>query len=147
MAELFNMMSISFRKGDNLFIEKAMDLMITRVRPEFKASLPSVVSNFLEDVFDPERVPDKLSSHAASLGISENYLSRMVKSSTGRSVGEWIDISRIGRAKRMLSETELPVIDIASSIGIEDQSYFARFFKKETGMTPSSYRKIMQGKS
>jgi len=30
-------------------------------------------------------------------------------------------------------------------VGLEDQSYFARFFKRETGMTPSGFRKAMQG--
>ena len=68
-----------------------------------------------------------------------------MKKSTGRSVGSWIDIVRIQRAKRMLSETRLPIIDIASRTGLEDQSYFARLFKKETGLTPSAFRKKMQG--
>ena len=51
-----------------------------------------------------------------------------------------IDIVRIQRAKRMLSSTPLPIIDIAAAVGVEDQSYFSRLFKKETGMTPTAFR-------
>ena len=67
------------------------------------------------------------------------------KQSTGRSVGAWIDIVRIQRAKRLLSSTDLSIIDIATSVGVEDQSYFSRLFKKEAGITPSAYRKKMHG--
>lgn len=90
-------------------------------------------------------MPGTLADYARGAGISENYLSRLVKQSTGRSVGAWIDILRIQRAKRLLSSTSLPIIDIAASVGVEDQSYFSRLFKKETGMTPSAFRKKMQG--
>jgi AraC-like DNA-binding protein len=90
-------------------------------------------------------MPGTIAFYADEAGISENYLSRLVKQATGRSVGAWIDIVRIQRAKRLLSSTDLPVIDIAASVGVEDQSYFSRLFKKETGITPSAFRKKMQG--
>ena len=77
--------------------------------------------------------------------MSTNYLSRLAKQSTGRSPGAWIDIARIGKAKELLSGTSDSIIDIATAIGLEDQSYFSRFFRKQTGMMPSEYRKKMQG--
>ena len=145
MAELFNMLADSFEKGDNVFVEKGLDLLLSRIKPNLPAVIPSAVTSFLESVFDPERMPGTIGSYAKEAGISENYLSRLVKQSTGRSVGAWIDIVRIQRAKRLLSSTDLSIIDIAASVGIEDQSYFSRLFKKETGMTPSAFRKKMQG--
>ena len=90
-------------------------------------------------------MPGTLAEYAREAAISENYLSRLVKKATGRSVGAWIDIVRIQRAKRLLSETRQSIIDIAATVGIEDQSYFSRLFKKETGLTPSAFRKKMQG--
>ncbi|MGX8690316.1 MAG: helix-turn-helix domain-containing protein, partial [Bacteroidaceae bacterium] len=74
-----------------------------------------------------------------------NYLSRQVKQHTGRSVGAWIDIVRVIRAKRLLAGTSVPIIDVAARVGLEDQSYFSRFFKRETGQTPTEFRKAMQG--
>ncbi len=145
MGELFNMLATSFDKGDRVFVEKGLDLLLSRIKPGQEAALPSAVSRFLESVFDSERVSGSIASYAGEIGISENYLSRLVKKTTGRSVGAWIDIVRIQRAKRLLSDTRLPIIDVAASVGVEDQSYFSRLFKKETGMTPSAFRKMMQG--
>jgi AraC-like DNA-binding protein len=142
---LFNMLASSHEKGDIVFIEKGLDLLLSRIRPDHSAVVPPAVNQFLESVFDPDKLPGNISSYASEAGISENYLSRLVKQSTGHSVGSWIDIVRIQRAKRMLSSTSLSVIDIASSVGVEDQSYFSRLFKKETGLTPSAFRKKMQG--
>lgn len=145
VSELFNMLAESFAKHDEVFIEKGLDLLLSRVKWGDVQSFPPAVSAFLESVFDEDRTPGTIASYAAEAGISENYLSRLVKKATGRSVGSWIDIVRISRAKRLLAGTDTPVIDVAAAVGLEDQSYFARLFKKETGMTPSAFRKIMQG--
>lgn len=145
MAELFNMFATSFEKGDSVFVEKGLDLLLSRIKPNLPAVIPAAVSTFLESVFDPDHTPGTIAFYAERAGISENYLSRLVKQSTGRSVGAWIDIVRIQRAKRLLASTDLPIIDIAVSVGVEDQSYFSRLFKKETGITPSTFRKKMQG--
>ncbi|MBR6267153.1 MAG: helix-turn-helix transcriptional regulator [Selenomonadaceae bacterium] len=145
MSELFNMMANSFEKDDQVFVEKGLDLLLSRIKPAREASFPASVSRFLESVFNPGKMPGTIALYASEIGISENYLSRLVKKHTGRSVGAWIDIVRIQRAKRLLSETSQPIIDIAAAVGIEDQSYFSRIFKKETGLTPSAFRKKMQG--
>lgn len=145
IGELFNMLANSFDKGDRVFVEKGLDLMLTRIKPAKETAFPAAVSQFLELVFNPGQMPGAISFYASEIGISENYLSRLVKKSTGRSVGAWIEIVRIQRAKRLLTETSEPVIDIAAAVGIVDQSYFSRLFKKETGLTPSFFRKKMQG--
>lgn len=142
---LFNMLTTSFEKGDRIFVEKGLDLLLSRIKPDHSAAILPAVNRFLESVFDPDRLPGSIASYAGEAGISENYLSRLVKQSTGRSVGAWIDIVRIQRAKRLLSSTSLSIIDVAASVGVEDQSYFSRLFKKETGLTPSAFRKRMQG--
>ena len=143
MGELFNMLANAFEKGDRVFIEKGLDLLLSRIKPVRKSVFPGAVSQFLELAFNPGQTPASISYYASQIGISGNYLSRLVKKSTGRSVGDWIDIVRIQRAKRLLSDTRLSIIDIAAEIGLEDQSYFSRLFKKETGMTPSAFRKQM----
>ncbi|MBQ9477869.1 MAG: helix-turn-helix transcriptional regulator [Bacteroidales bacterium] len=145
MGELFNMLAIAFEKGDQVFVEKGLDLLLSRLKPMQAAPYPVAVSRFLESAFNPGQLPGTLASYAAETGISENYLSRLVKNATGRSVGGWINIARIQKAKRLLAETRDPVIDIAAAVGMEDQSYFSRLFKKETALTPSAFRKKMQG--
>lgn len=145
MGELFKMILASFEKGDNLFVEKALDLFLSRIKSGQSQVIPQSVNVFLESLFDPQRTIGNITGYAQAAGISENYLSRQVKQSTGRSVGAWIDIARVVRAKRLLARTSMPIIDIASAVGLDDQSYFARFFKRETGQTPTGFRKAMQG--
>ena len=95
---------------------------------------------FLDMVFDRGTALTGVSAYAGKLGVSPNHLNRVVKTGTGRSAGEWIDISRITLSKFLLRQSGMPVIDIASRCGFDDQSYFSRFFRKHTGMTPSEFR-------
>lgn len=144
MSELFNMIMISFEKTDTVFIEKAIDLLLSRIKSDKSVAVPDTVNRFLESVFNDKQEIGTLSTYASSIGITENNLSRQVKKHTSRSVGEWIDSVRIVRAKRLLAGTNVPIIDVATAVGLEDQSYFARFFKRETGFTPTEFRKTMQ---
>ena len=47
---------------------------------------------------------------------------------------------RVEESKRLLSNTEYSIIDIAVACGFDDQSYFSKVFKKYTGMSPKQYR-------
>ena len=47
------------------------------------------------------------------------------------------------KAREIASETGLPIIDVGTAVGLDDQAYFARFFRRLTGMTPSAFRKAM----
>jgi AraC-like DNA-binding protein len=64
-----------------------------------------------------------------------------VHQQTGKTATSWIDISRVNMAKNLLQDKNIPIIDVAVAVGLDDQSYFSRFLKKLTGLTPSEYRK------
>lgn len=145
VGELFNMLAISFERKDSEFISNGMNLLISRVRTRTKSNLPALVSSFLENVFSPGRPPRDLATYAAEAFVSTGHLNRMVKKHTGKSVGSWITIARLGMAKRLLRDTEMPVAEIAAAIGIDDSSYFCRHFKKYTDITPLAFRKKMRG--
>ena len=147
VGELFNMLAASFSRNDQVFVQKGIELLLTRVKTSSEANLPAVVSSFLDSLFVQGKAILPANSYAGDAGVSLNYLNRMVKKATGRPVSSWIDIVRLNRAKKLLGESSAPVIDVASAVGILDQAYFARFFRKHTGMTPSEYRKIMHEKS
>jgi AraC family transcriptional regulator, transcriptional activator of pobA len=59
----------------------------------------------------------------------------------GKTVAQLIDEQIILEAKRYLLATPNQVKDIAWDLGYEDVSYFIRFFKKHTGLTPDAFRK------
>ena len=68
VAELFNMLATSFEKGDRLFVEKGLDLLLSRIKPDHPAAIPAAVSAFLESVFDPNRLPGTIASCKAVHG-------------------------------------------------------------------------------
>jgi AraC family transcriptional activator of pobA len=83
----------------------------------------------------------QVSDYAQLLHVTPNHLNKSVKAVTSRSPTKWIDETLLLEAKVLLAQTQLSAGDIASSIGIDDQSYFSRLFKKYEGMTPLEYRK------
>lgn len=80
-------------------------------------------------------------AYASMLNISGVYLNEAVKAVTGMSVSAFIRSRVVLGAKRLLAHTSRSVQEIAATLGYDDCSYFARLFRKETGMTPSDFRK------
>lgn len=145
-GELFKMLYSAFEKGQNERIGKGLDLLLSMaVAPETGRS-NQAVSRFLDRIFAPDAVLGTITDYADEAGLSANWLGRMVKKETRRSIGVWIELARLTRAKRLLQETDMPVIDVAAAVGLDDQSYFARFFRKHTGMTPTGFRAKIRSK-
>ncbi len=71
--------------------------------------------------------------------ISPNYLSKQFKNSTGIALSEYINISRISVAEKLLTTTNLSITRIATECGFNDSNYFAAVFKKAKGITPKKY--------
>ena len=86
----------------------------------------------------------RVSEYAALLHVTPNHLNKMVKTATGRSPTKWIDEHLILEAKVLLCQTTLSVGEISAALGIEDQSYFSRLFKKYENITPLGYRKRIE---
>jgi transcriptional regulator GlxA family with amidase domain len=47
---------------------------------------------------------------------------------------------RINKAKELLRNTNMDILDISSAVGFENQSYFTKIFRTHTGLTPRQYR-------
>ncbi len=72
-----------------------------------------------------------------SLGMSERQLQRKVKEATGKSPGQLITCTRLGKAKEALMHHRYTVAEIAFLCGFSSPSYFTKCFKKEFGFTPT----------
>ncbi|MFJ7368893.1 AraC family transcriptional regulator [Lysinibacillus sp. NPDC098008] len=72
--------------------------------------------------------------------LSPNYLSSLFKKEVGIAVSEYIQQQRIDEAKKLLTFTNYPILDIGSLLNFTDQSYFIKVFKKFTGITPKQFR-------
>ncbi len=77
---------------------------------------------------------------AKEVWLSEDYVSKLFKSTTGMSLPTYIAARRMERAKEYLTHSALPVSRIAMEVGYSNFSYFSKTFRDATGMTPNEYR-------
>lgn len=83
---------------------------------------------------------------AKRLFLSPAYLSRLFRIKTGQTFSAFLSNCRTEHAKLLLSTTDLSVSEVAASIGYSEANSFSRFFKSETGMSPSIYRSRQKNK-
>lgn len=86
----------------------------------------------------------EVAEYARLLHISPNHLNKTIRTATGKSPVKWIADALVLEAKVLLGQTTMPVSEIASALGLFDTSYFSRMFKKQTGMTPMAFRKMIE---
>ncbi|PSL24088.1 helix-turn-helix domain-containing protein [Chitinophaga ginsengisoli] len=98
-----------------------------------------LAANFEERKSKDTRLP-KVASLAEKMNISPRYLTDLLKEETGKTALELIHLFLIGEAKNMLTEGELNISEISSSLGFENPTYFSRLFKKEVGSTPNKFK-------
>ncbi len=91
----------------------------------------------IEAHFREKRLPRE---YAELLFITPNHLNALVSAALGKSAGELIRERVLLEAKRLLVNSDLSISQIASELNFEDNAYFARFFKKHTGVSPEAFR-------
>ncbi len=78
---------------------------------------------------------------ASSINLNPNYLSRLFNKECGMPLKEYINMLRIFKCKKKLAnQPGIKIKDIAGLIGMQDASYFCRFFKKHTNLTPLQFK-------
>lgn len=85
-------------------------------------------------------------AYAQRLNTTTKTLSTIVRSETGKTCSQMISDRTILEAKRRLCHTPALINAIGYDLGFEDPSYFVKFFRKQTGTTPSDFRKALLGK-
>ncbi len=78
--------------------------------------------------------------YADKLCLTPKYLSKLIKTATGKSAPEWIDGFVILEAKNLLKYSDISIKEIVYRLNFPNQSVFYKFFKCRTGMTPTEYR-------
>ncbi|MFD2334507.1 response regulator [Cohnella sp. GCM10020058] len=93
-----------------------------------------------------EHLSEELGRDEIARAVYRNpaYLSRLFRKETGMSLTDYIAQAKIERAKRLLTETNDKISNIAEGLGYMHFSYFAKLFRKIAGVTPQDYRKKHQ---
>lgn len=95
-----------------------------------------VAENYSQDI--------RLSQLAEVAGMSSFHFAREFKRTTGTTPHQYLIKFRIERAKALLGEGEMPLIEVGLQSGFSHQSHFTRLFRRLTGTTPQSYRLSLQ---
>jgi AraC family transcriptional activator of pobA len=111
---------------------------------QYKNSQPSadklLLKSFQERININYRALREVSDYAGMLNISPGHLSEVIKIQSGKPAIKHIHDRQVLEARRLLFHTANSLKEIAFDLGFSDASYFNRFFKRETGVTPAEYR-------
>ena len=80
--------------------------------------------------------------YASKLGITPKYLSLVCKKQTGRNASKIIDDVVIGKAKELLAQPGLSILEVSERLNFVSQSFFGKYFKQRTGVSPSRYKAL-----
>lgn len=101
----------------------------------------ALLCKYLDEVDDKNLIPQKLSAYLKEkMHRSYYYISRGFSSVTGVSIEKYYMQLKIEKAKKLITNKELSLKEIAWQLGYNSQQTFSTQFKKETGKTPSEYK-------
>jgi len=102
-----------------------------------KKEIINKVDTYIVQTFNLNPSLDQL---AKEFHLSPYYLSRLYHAEQGIPISERIKWLKINKAKQLLLQESTKVQDVAEALGFDNTSYFAKFFRKHTGMTPHMYK-------
>jgi AraC family transcriptional regulator len=92
---------------------------------------------FMHDNYARELALEEI---AAAAYLSEFHFARLFKQITGVTPHVYLANIRIEKSRKLLMETQIPIIEIVAMVGYQSQSHFTKIFKSVTGLTPRTYR-------
>ena len=131
-AEIVRHLTCAFFYGIGYFLHKATDRPLTNEEV--------LMHRFLEEVQRSFRNERKLGFYAGRLHLSTRYLSAVVKKYSGKTADEWVDDYVILEAKALLKSTNMTIQQISNELHFASQSFFGKYFKRLTGVSPKHYR-------
>lgn len=139
----------AFQKQSNyLLIQQYLSVFFAEVSMISKEGISKVkeqpiLSKFNELVTKKFKESRKVKYYADLIHISPNHLNKVVRAETGKSASDIINQICILEAKVLLGQSSLNIKEIAVELGFDDVSYFSRFFKKHSDISPLEYRKMI----
>lgn len=106
-----------------------------------KTRKEELLASFIIAVSREFMVHREVSYYADKLCISTKHLSTTVKEASGRTPGEWIENYVVMEAKILLRSSNLTIQEISRKLNFPSQSFFGKYFRNITGISPTAYRK------
>ena len=99
-----------------------------------------LADKFLHLVQTHYKTQRRLEFYADELCITPKHLSKVIKSTGGKPPGDMIDEHVVLEAKALLKSTNMTIQQISEELDFPSQSFFGKFFKRITGMSPKEYK-------
>ena len=97
-------------------------------------------NTFIEELAKNYTRERSVGFYAEQLHLTPKYLTTLLRTTTGRTATEWIDEYVVLEAKNLLKYSTMNIQEIAYYLNFPNQSFFGKYFKQHTGMTPTAYR-------
>lgn len=120
------------RKAD---FEKELDRYQSKDRKHY------YLLSFLELLGEYSNQERSVTFYADKLFLTPKYFSTVIKEVSGKSAGDWIDEYVMMEAKTLLQHSESNISETAYQLNFPNASFFGRYFKKHSGMSPGDYRR------
>lgn len=99
-----------------------------------------IMRNFTQLISDSCERERSVEYYASQLGITPRYLSLVCKKKLGHNASKLIDAAVIRRAKELLQQQGMSVLEVSERLNFVSQSFFGKYFKQRTGISPSRYK-------
>ena len=101
----------------------------------------SIFQQFISLVNSYSKTERNVGFYADKLCLTPRYLNTLIRQTSQQTVMDWINQSIILEAKVLLKHSNLLVYQISDELNFPNPSFFCKFFKRMTGMTPQEYQK------
>ncbi len=112
--------------------------------PKFKRTIKSrneeYFFNFIHLLSENFRKERSVGFYASRLCITPKYFTTLIKRISGKTAATWIDEYVILEAKNLLRYSSMSIQEVAYALNFPNQSFFGKYFKQQTGMSPSAYK-------
>ncbi len=122
-------------------IEHEVECISDKKRKKKRGSGELIFNNFMTLLNKHNKKERNVQFYADKLGISTKYLSVVIKSISGKTAAKWIDESVILEAKALLTYSGMSINEIAQELNFTTQSFFGKYFKQHTGVSPSRFKR------
>lgn len=99
-----------------------------------------LVNQFVRLAVKHHREERSLNFYADKMFLTPKHLSQVIKETSGKTALYWITEMTILSIKALLKSSTMTVLEISEEMNFPNSSFFGRFFKKHTGLTPVQYR-------
>lgn len=99
-----------------------------------------IFQNFIINLFRHYQRERSATFYASLQHLSLRYFSLLIKAESGRSVNQWINEIVLGHVRQKLLHSTLSIKEISNEFNFPDQSFFGKYFKQHTGLSPKAFR-------